>query len=256
MDSPICLQAYLITTTHVDNIVNFYSHQTSKTLKVMVHMSKSEEDSCKERSDAAPQPLKASGYNLDVALQAILTVIERRRKSIHVAQMKFAELCKTLLIHLFVGIPDKLVPEVIRAQRKPFGQPLPQGDPIQDTSNWHRTTEVQETQESQMGSEPDGGKEGMMSGLQQNQEDFGIVVCMNFFEHLSQWKKILLANKLNDTKYTSCIVNLSKCKLSQSEQSFLPKGCGICPITGVKNIGNIFKDLEDFKRKAKLHLFF
>ena len=66
---------------------------------------------------------------------------------------------------------------------------------------------------------------------------------------------LILFKKLNSSKYTSGIVNLSKYTLQDAEISVLSKGLGFCPTLGV-DIGDIIQDLDNFKRKTRIQLFF
>ena len=81
---------------------------------------------------------------------------------------------------------------------------------------------------------------------------------MKFYYQLCNTEKSLLQvfNKLNDIQYINCIVNLSKYVLTKSESGVLPKGLGFCPTPGAPDIGNIIQDLDIFKRKTRLNLFF
>ena len=63
-------------------------------------------------------------------------------------------------------------------------------------------------------------------------------------------------NKLNDIQYDNGIVNLSKYILTKSDTNVLSKGLGFCPTQGAPDIGNIIQDLDVFKRKTRLNLFF
>ena len=63
-------------------------------------------------------------------------------------------------------------------------------------------------------------------------------------------------NKLNDIQYVNGIVNLSKYILTKSETNVLSTGLGFCPTPGAPDIGNIIQDLDVFKRKTRLNLFF
>ena len=67
---------------------------------------------------------------------------------------------------------------------------------------------------------------------------------------------LALFNKLNDIEYTSAIVNLSKYILQDPEISVLSKGLGFCPTPGAPDIGDIIQDLDNFKRKTRIQLFF
>ena len=52
------------------------------------------------------------------------------------------------------------------------------------------------------------------------------------------------------------IVNLSNYNLTNPEISVLSKGLGFCPSPGAADTGNIVQDLDVFKRRARLQLFF
>ena len=79
-----------------------------------------------------------------------------------------------------------------------------------------------------------------------------------FFYELCNIENNMLAlfNKLNDIEYTSGIVNLSKHILQDPEISVLFKGLGFCPTPGALDIGDIIQDLDNFKRKTRIQLFF
>ena len=81
---------------------------------------------------------------------------------------------------------------------------------------------------------------------------------MNFVKELCNIEDSLLVvfNKLNDVFYINGIVNLSSYTLTKSEASVLSKELGYCPTTGPPDIGNIIQDLDVFKRKTRLNLFF
>ena len=65
---------------------------------------------------------------------------------------------------------------------------------------------------------------------------------------------LTLFNKLNNSEYTSGIVNLSKYTLQDAETSVLSKGLGFCPTPGAPDIGDIIQDLDNFKRKTRIQL--
>ena len=79
-----------------------------------------------------------------------------------------------------------------------------------------------------------------------------------FFNILCDIENNLLTvfNKLNNSEYTTGIVNLSKYSLTNTEISVLSKGLGFCPTPGAPDIGDIMQDLDEFKRKPRLQLFF
>ena len=81
---------------------------------------------------------------------------------------------------------------------------------------------------------------------------------MKFHYQLCNIENSLLQifNKLNDIQYVNGIVNLSRHILTKSETGVLSKGLEYCPTPGATDIGNIIQDLDVFKRKTRLNLFF
>ena len=69
-------------------------------------------------------------------------------------------------------------------------------------------------------------------------------------------KLLQVFNKLNDVHYINGIVNLSNYTLTHTDITVLLKGLGFCPTPGASDIGNTIHDLDVFKRKTRLHLFF
>ena len=76
-------------------------------------MSSEEANNCKERANAATQALKAyyqqpgaSKYNLDEALNALVTLTKRSQKLVHAEQQKkFLELSRKPSLALYGGCP-------------------------------------------------------------------------------------------------------------------------------------------------------
>ena len=91
-----------------------------------------------------------------------------------------------------------------------------------------------------------------------NQEDIGIIEPLDFYHKLCDIENNLLNvfNKLNNSEYTNGIVNLSSYLLTNTEISVLSKGLGFWPMPGAPDIGNIIQDLDAFKRRTRLQLFF
>ena len=95
-------------------------------------MSSDEAKNCKERADAVTQALKAyyqqavaSQYNLDEALNALVTLTKRSQKLVHAEQQKkFLELSQKPSLALYSGCPENFMPEHIKNQRlQPFQPP-------------------------------------------------------------------------------------------------------------------------------------
>ena len=123
----------LITSTHqIETIVSLCKTQAKDMLMTLSLMSSDEAKNCKERADATTQPLKAyyqqlaaSQYNLDEALNALVTLTERSQKLVHVEQQKkFLELSHKPLLALYSRCPENFMPEHIKNQRlQPFQLP-------------------------------------------------------------------------------------------------------------------------------------
>ena len=91
-----------------------------------------------------------------------------------------------------------------------------------------------------------------------NQKDTRTFEPLKFFHELCKIENnlLILFNKLNNSEYTSGIVNLSKYTLQDAETSVLSKGLGFCSTPGAPDIGDIIQDLDNFKRKTRIQLFF
>ena len=99
-------------------------------------MSSQEANNCKERADDATQALKAysqqpvaSQYDLDEALNALVTLTKRSEKLVYVEQQKkFLELSQRPSLALYGGCPEQFMPKHIKNQRlQPFQLPPRRG---------------------------------------------------------------------------------------------------------------------------------
>ena len=160
-----------------------------------------------------------------------------------------------------MGFPEQLIPSDIKNQRlQPFSA-SPQGkEPIQTHPEGSKESENQlSSNQKEIQSGPKGilKQEGQPQCIK-NQEDITIIEPLMFFNILCDIENNLFTvfNKLNNSEYTSGIVNLSEYSLTNTEISVLSKGLGFCPTPGAPDIGNIIQDLDDFKRKTRLQLFF
>ena len=118
----------------IETVVSLCKTQAKDMLKTLSLMSSEEAKNCKERVDAATQAIKAyyqqpgaSKYNLDEALNALLTLTERSQKLVHAEQQKrFLELSHKPTLALYSGCPENFLPENIKNQRlQPFQLPPP-----------------------------------------------------------------------------------------------------------------------------------
>ena len=200
----------------------------------------------------------ASQYNLDEGLNALVTLTKRSQKLVHVEQQKkFLELSQKPSLALYGGCPEQFMPDNIKNQRlQPFQ--LPPGEESIKTHPRGELTNVRnrkpETQSGLKGLCP---QEGETTGPK-DKENTTIVEPLKFYNQLCNMENSLLQvfSKLNDIQYVNGIVNLSKYILTKSETNVLSKGLGFCPIPGAPDIGNIIQDLDIFKRKTRLNLFF
>ena len=215
--------------------------------------------------DASTQALRAyyqqcvaTQYNLNDALDALATLTDRSQKVVHAEQQKFLELSNKPSLVLYIGYPEQFVPHEIKNQRlQPFLPPPGKGvnpDPPRGEENQSLEQETKETKSGLKGSLP---KEGQ-STSSKNEEDLGTIESLDFFKELYNIEDSLsiVCNKLNDVYYINGIVNLSNYTLTKSQTSVLSKGQGFCPTPGTPDIGNIIQDLDVFKTKTRLNLFF
>ena len=120
-------------------------------LRTLSLISSEEANNCKERADASTQALRAyyyqlsvaSQYNLNEALDALVTLTDRSQKLVHAEQQKkFLELSQKPSMALYTGCPDQFIPDQIKNQRlQPFLPPgtgvnpdPPKGKKINSTS--------------------------------------------------------------------------------------------------------------------------
>ena len=137
----------------------------------------------------------------------------------------------------------------------------PQGaEPIQAHPRGSKESEEQlsstqkETQSGLKGTPQQKGKPQCI----ENEKNTSIIESLVFYNLLCDIEQNLymVFNKLNNTEYTSGVVNLSSYSLTNTERSVLSKGLGFCPTPGAPDIGNLIQDLDEFKRKTRLHVFF
>ena len=154
--------------------------------------------------------------------------------------------------------PEQLIPAEIKNQRTTAFS-APQGEePIQAHPGRTKKSEDQlpnHKEETQSGLQGTLNEEGQPQG-RENQKDTRTFEPLGFFYELSKIEnKLILFNKLNNSKYTSGIVNLSKYTLQDAEISVLSKVLGFCPTPGAPDIGDIVQDLDNFKRKTRIQFF-
>ena len=179
--------------------------------------------------------------------------------TVHAEQQKrFLELSNRPTLALYMGFPEQLIPAEIKNQRlQPFLPP--QGKEYPDPL---RGSKKSKDKLSDNKKETQSGLQGTLSEESQpksreDQEKTGTSEPLMFFYELCNIENNLLAfNKLNDIEYTSGIVNLSKYTLQDPEISVLSKGLGFCPTPEAPEIEDIIQDLDNFKRKTRIQLFF
>ena len=115
-----------------DAIVSLRKTQAKEILNTLATMSNQEADECKGRADASTQALRtyyqqagASQFNLNEALDALVTLTDRSRRTVHSEQQKkFTELSNRPTLALYMGLADHLIPSDIKNQRlQPFMPP-------------------------------------------------------------------------------------------------------------------------------------
>ena len=159
-----------------------------------------------------------------------------------------------------MGFSDQLIPSDVKNQRlQPFmpppGSRANQGPPWGPKEPEKQLSVTQkETQSGLQGTPQEEGK----SECTENEENITIADPLEFFNLLCDLEQnlCLVFNKLNNIEYESGIVNLSNYPLTNIERNVLSKGLGFCPTPGTPDIGNLIQDLDEFKRKTRLQLFF
>ena len=124
----------------VETIVSLRKNQTREMLYTLSHKSTQEANECKNWADASTQALKAyyqqlgaAQYNLNEALNALVTLTDRSQKTVHSEQQKkILELSNKLTLALYMGFPEQFVPSEIKNQQTATFSASPQGkEPIQ-----------------------------------------------------------------------------------------------------------------------------
>ena len=106
-------------------ILSLRKNQAKEMLTTLSNMSNHEADECKSHADASTQALKtyyqqvrAAQYNLNEAINALVTLTGRSQKTVHSEQQKkFLELSNKPTLVLYTGFPDYLSPSEIKNQR-------------------------------------------------------------------------------------------------------------------------------------------
>ena len=115
-----------------DTIVALRKNQAKGMLNTLSRMSNYEADECKHRADASTQALRtyyqqagASQFNLNEALDALVTLTDRSQRTVHSEQQKkFTELSNRPTLALYMGFSDQLIPSDVKNQRlQPFMPP-------------------------------------------------------------------------------------------------------------------------------------
>ena len=231
----------------IETIVSLRKNQAKDMLRTLSLMSSEEANNCKERADAFTQALRAyyqqpvaSQYNLNEALDTLVTLTDRSQKLVHAEQQRFLEFNNKPSLALYTGCPDQFIPDQIKNQRlQPFLPPRDRNQSRPTQGGGKIKPSEQETKETQSGLKGSLPKEGQSTSPKN--QDFGTVESLNFYKCLCNIEDSLLVvfNKLNDTHYANGIVNLSSYTLTKSETSVLSKGLGFCPTPGAPDIGNI-----------------
>ena len=115
-----------------DTIVALRKNQAKEMLNTLSRMSNYEAGECKNWADALTQALRtyyqqvgASQFNLNEALDGLVTLTDRSQRTVHSEQQrKFTELSNRLTLALYMGFSDQLIPSDVKNQRfQPFVPP-------------------------------------------------------------------------------------------------------------------------------------
>ena len=213
----------LMTNMHqIETVVSLRKTQAKDMLKTLSLMSSEEANNCKERADAATQAIKAyyqqpgaSNYNLDEALNALLTLTERSQKIVHAEQQKkFLELSQKPTLALYSGCLIVFYQKISKIKgfslfNYPHGGGVNPDPPLGgNQSIWKNQGDPLRAQRLLSPRRKSGPE---------NQKDTGAIESLEFFYQLCNIETNLLNifNKLNDTNYVNGIVNLSKHTLTK-----------------------------------------
>ena len=119
-----------------ETIVALRKNQAKEMLNTLSRMSNYEADECKNQADASIQALRtyyqqvgASQFNLNEALDTLVTLTDRSQRTVHSEkQKKFPELSNRPTLALYMGFSDQLIPSDVKNQRlQPFMPPPESG---------------------------------------------------------------------------------------------------------------------------------
>ena len=163
----------------IKKIVLLRKNQAKDMLGTLSLMTSEEANNCKDRADASTQALRAynqqpmaTQYNLNEALDALVTLTDRSQKHMHAEQQKkFLELSNKPSLDLYMGCPEQFLPDQIKNQRlQPFLPPPGKGVNSDPSKGEENQSSEQETKETQSGLKETLPKEGQ-STSSKNQED-------------------------------------------------------------------------------------
>ena len=122
-----------------ETIVALRKDQAKEMLNTLSRMSSYEADECKNQADASTQALRtyyqqagASQFNLNEALDALVTLTDRSQRTVHSEQQKkFTELSNRPTLALYMGFSDQLIPCDVKKSKASTFYATPQGaEPI------------------------------------------------------------------------------------------------------------------------------
>ena len=105
-----------------ETILTLRKNQAKEMLNTLCIMGTHEANECKTHVDALTQAMRtyyqqegAAQYNLNEALDALVTLTDRSQKTVHSEQQKrFLELSNKPTLALYMGFPDQLIPAEIK----------------------------------------------------------------------------------------------------------------------------------------------
>ena len=186
----------------------------------MASMSEVEAQECTSRAEAATQALhvyyqqpRASAYNIDEDLDALVTLTEWGQKAVHLEQQHrhYSELSGKPLVALYTDIPDHLVPPEFKNQKSHSLIETSLTGAYQSPPQ-RAFKDKQEAQETLIKIRAEGPI--IQEGNPQFSKIQEILQLLNLSISL-----IHFFNNLNNSQYTNGTVNLSKIKLSEPQRS-------------------------------------
>ena len=249
---PATPQNLMTNPQQIETIVSLRKNQTKDMLKTLRLMSSEEANNWKWKSWCFTQALRAyyqqsaaSQYNLDEALDVLVTLTDKSQKLVHAETTEKVPWTQPKTFHgiiyrmsrtIYTWSNKKSKTTAFFAPRDRSQSRPTQGGKMVNPANRKPKRPIR----------PNGFSP--QEGESTAQKIKKILELLNLWNFTNNYVMSKIVN------YVNGIVNLSRYTLTKSEINVLSKGPGFCPIPGAPDIGNIIQDLDAFKRKTRLNL--